>query len=449
MPASNTGSSVPATPFSTFDRAAALPAGFISNDDHDVSTRPLHRMPLVPAEILKAHASFISTDTRFRSAARLLQSLWRQDQNLPIGLHHSLGDKPVTIKLGSRLDPTAARAGRNFVSPEVHAFVRRALVLREENAMIDEDRLYANLLSSMPLCFNLLGPLALDLDLATRVLQPLLPSFVGTVRSISFEHSPGRGDPGYLNDGTAFDAVADVITPDGEPATVFIELKYSEGMSGPAATPRPRYDEASRQVRLFHDPDASELRTVALEQLWREHMLAQLAVDRGAANKALFVAIGPRLNRRVAAAFRLYADQLADTEPEDELRVPFVPLTLEAVIEALAAAGAVELAQQLHARYLNFRRVLDIALAPLPAAKPSNTRPRRTPSSMAPAIGTRMPSIVAPAPSRPRRASTTRPASSTRTRRARTPSTATAPAAMVTVPATPATRAANPSGEAE
>ena len=368
-----------ANPFSTFDRAAALPCGFIRHDGYDISTQPLHRMPLVPVEILKSHHCFIETDTRFRSAARLLQSLWRQDQNLPIGLHHSPGDKPVTVKLGSRLDPAAARAGRNFVSSDVHAFVRHQLILREENAMIDEDRLHANLLSSMPLAFNLLGPLALDLDLATRVLQPLLPSFVHTVRSIAFEHSPGRGDPGYLADGTAFDAIADIITPDGEPATLFIEVKYSESMTGPAATPRPRYDETSRQVRLFRDPDSPELRSVALEQLWREHMLAQLAVDRGAANKAVFVAIGPRLNRRVAAAFRLYADQLADVEPEDELRVPFIPLTLEAIIEAIAAAGAVELAQQLHGRYLAFHRVLAIALAPPPAVK--SNKPRRRPAS--------------------------------------------------------------------
>ena len=392
MTASVSASSTsPATPFSTFDRPAALPPGFIAHNGHDVSAQPLHRMPLVPTDILKAHHCFIATDTRFRAAARLLQSVWRQDQNLPIGLHHAPGDKPVTVKLGSRLDPVAARAGKNFVSPEIATFVRHQLVMREENAMIDEDRLYANLLSSMPLAFNLLGPLALDLDLATRVFQPLLPGFVHTVRSIAFEHSPGRGDPSYLHDGTAFDAVANIITPDGEPATLFIEVKYSEGMSGPAATPRPRYDEASRQVRLFHDPDSPELRTVALEQLWREHMLAQLSVDRGAVNKAVFVGIGPRLNRRVAAAFRLYADQLADIEPEDELRVPFVPLTLEAVVEAMAAAGAVELAQQLHRRYLAFHRVLAIALAPVPAVKSS--KPRRRPA---------VSSAVAPQPSKPK-----------------------------------------------
>ena len=369
--------------FTTFDRAAALPHGFVQHDGMDTSARPLHRMPLVPAEVLRHHACFISTDTRFRAGARLLQSIWREDQGLPIGLHHTPGEKPVAIQLGSRLDHVAARAGRNFISPEVATFVRHQLVLREEGACIDEDRLYGNALSSMPLAFNLLGPMALDLDLASQVFRSLLPTFVHTVRSIGFEHSPGRGDPSYLADGTAFDAVIEVVTPDGEPLTLFVEVKYSESMSGPAATLRPRYDEASRQVRLFNDPDSPELRSVALEQLWREHTLAQLSVDYGVANKAVFVAIGPRLNRRAAAAFKSYEAQLADVEPEDELRVPFVPLTLEAMVEALATAGAVELAQQLHGRYLDFLRVLAVALAPLPPAKPGKLRARRSPSSSA------------------------------------------------------------------
>jgi hypothetical protein len=179
----------------------------------------------------------------------------------------STADKPTSIKLGSRLHFKAARSGLNFVAPEIHQLVRRELILREEGAMIDVERLFANALSSMPLCFNLFGPMALNLEMATAVWRRLLPSFVHSVESIGFEHSPGRGDARFLSDGTAFDAVMRVITSDGEQATVFTELKYSEGMCGPAANQRARYDEASRQVRLFHNPDSPVLRSLALEQL--------------------------------------------------------------------------------------------------------------------------------------------------------------------------------------
>ena len=39
-------------------------------------------------------------------------------------------------------------------------------------------------------------------------------------------------------------------------------------------------------------------------------MLTQLAVDHGVTQQAIFVAIGPRLNRRIQAAFRAYDAEL-------------------------------------------------------------------------------------------------------------------------------------------
>lgn len=337
-----------------------------------------HRVPLVPADVLKRHNAFISTDTRFRAAARLLASYWREDQSIPIGVHVTDEPKPKQIKLGSLLHRDAARAGRNFINADVANLARHALLLREEGAMIDEDRLYRNALSSMPLCFNLLGPLALDTVLASKVFAALLPGFVATVERIDFETSPGRRDPRFLDDGTAFDAAVQVITPDGEPATVFIEVKYSEGMTGPVARHRPRYDEASREVRLYRDPDAAALRSTALEQLWREHMMAQRAVDLSFIDKGLFVGIGPRLNRRVQAAFKAYGAELANPQCKDHTdRVSFMGFTIEGIIEAIANAGAATIASQLWDRYCAFDRVLVRSLTPpVPTANDNaDTRP--------------------------------------------------------------------------
>jgi hypothetical protein len=227
------------------------------------------------------------------------------------------GDDAVTMELHSNLSRDAARAGLNFPSPQVHAFVRGELVMREEGAAIDEERLFGNALSSMPLTFNLFGPMALDLNLATAAMRQLLPRFVHEVTGFIFEHSPGRRQERFLNDGTAFDLAIQVITPDGEQGTIFVEVKYSEDMTGPAARLRDRYDEASRAVGLFVDPGSPMLRSLALEQLWREHMLAQLAVDQGLTPRAMFIAIGPRLNRRVMAAFRVYDNELLDDDHED------------------------------------------------------------------------------------------------------------------------------------
>lgn len=166
-----------------------------------------------------------------------------------------------------------------------------------------------------------------------------------------------------LNDGTAYDLALDVTIADGEQGTVYIEVKFSETMDGPAARYRERYDVASREVGLFIDPDSAMLRSLALEQLWREHQLAQLAVDRGITARAMFVAIGPRLNRRVQVAFQCYANELI---PEDDIgddRVRFRAITLETVVDAIREAGAVEHAQALWRRYCDFERVIHLAMA--------------------------------------------------------------------------------------
>ncbi|MBR1191472.1 hypothetical protein JQ558_21660 [Bradyrhizobium sp. AUGA SZCCT0160] len=288
------------------------------------------------------------------------------------------------MELHSYLSRDAARAGLNFLSPEIHAFVRRELLMREEGAAIDEDRLFGNALSSMPLVFNLFGPMALDLNLATAALRQLLPGFVHQVTGFIFEHSPGRRQERFLNDGTAFDVAIQIITPDGEQGTIFVEQKYSEDMTGPAARLRDRYDEASRAVGLFLDPDSQMLRSLALEQLWREHMLAQLAVDQGLIPRAMFIAIGPRLNRRVMAAFRVYENELIGADDQDANRVQFHAFTLESFIDALADAGAGDTARDLWGRYADFERVYHLSLGeylenpsshtvPKPLASPSST----------------------------------------------------------------------------
>lgn len=323
----------------------------------------LPRVPLIPDEIVRRNNVYFEIDTRFRRAARLLQCLWLKDREIPTGHHvRGEGDDAVTMELHSYLSREAARAGRNFLSPEIHALVRRELLMREEGAAIDEDRLFGNALSSMPLTFNLFGPMTLDLNLATAALRQLLPGFVHQVTSFMFEHSPGRRQERFLNDGTAFDLAIRVITPEGEDGTIFVETKYSEDMSGPAARLRDRYDEVSRSVGLFVNPDSQMLRSLALEQLWREHMLAQLTVDQGLTPRAMFITIGPRLNRRVMAAFRVYENELIDADDQDANRVAFQAFTLERFIDALAEAGADCLARDLWGRYCDFERVYHLAL---------------------------------------------------------------------------------------
>jgi hypothetical protein len=166
---------------------------------------PIHHLPLIPADVLKKHRVHEPLDTRFRSAARLLQALWREDQDLPIGSYVSEDGK--CRKLGSRISEAAGRGGGNFLTPEIAHTARRETAYREIGALIDAERLATNLLSSMPLTFNLLAPWGHALERASSYLIELLPAFTGAARQLLFEHSPGRGNPKFTGDHTAFDAL--------------------------------------------------------------------------------------------------------------------------------------------------------------------------------------------------------------------------------------------------
>lgn len=333
-----------------------------------LTTAPLPRVPLVPQSILKDHGVACIIDTRFRAAARLLQHLWLRDNAIPTGHHvRRDGEGDVVIPLESLLSAEAARAGRNFISPAVYTFVRRELIMREEGACYDEERLFGNALSSMPMCFNIFAPLAMDLELATATFRMLLPNFVKQVHSLRFETAPSRerdrADPRFLQDGSAFDLAAEVTDLDGDRATVFFELKFSETMDGPPARHRERYDTAAREVELYNDPDSPVLRSLACEQFFREHALSQLAVNAGLTPRAMFVVVAPRLNRRVQAALRIYANELIPEEELDYDRVRFQAITLETVIDAIRQAGAVDLAKTLWGRYCDFERIFHLAMA--------------------------------------------------------------------------------------
>ena len=324
-------------------------------------------LPLIPEAVMRKHHVHQSFDTRFRAAARLLQSLWRSDRQLPAGTYIRANGKPQ--KLGSRISLAAGRAGENFLTPDIAALVNREVCYREIGAMIDEERLFTNLLSSMPLVFNLFGPLRLDLKLATAVMSRLFPSFNGTVTQVLFEHAPSRSNPAFTDDRTAFDAVIRYTTDAGRRGFIAFEVKYSEACTEPVPPPKPRYVDLSRQTGLFLDPDGPQLRTNPLQQLWREHCLAQTMVQNGLYDEGSLVLVAPRLNHLVQNAAAAYGCQL--TEP-GEGKVGFMNLHLETFIDALRTAGAAEHAGKLHRRYCDFWLVdgeIELSLAGLASAR--------------------------------------------------------------------------------
>ena len=244
---------------------------------------------------LDRHHAYVAGDSPYQAGLRLQQSLWRESHGLEPGTQ---GGRLC----GGRLTDADAAAGRNALDP-----VAVAAAVVDADGLIERDRFEGNLLSSQPLAFNLFASLAADLPLATSVLRHLLPGQVSAVRQIRFEHSPGRRQPAFLDNRSAFDVFVDYLTSGGEPAFLGIEVKYHEDLRGPTPTEkRSRYDEVARASGAFVTTDG--LWAPVLWQLWLDHLLA-LSYLQGSDAYAhgSFVLLAPAGNlpcRQAAARYR-------------------------------------------------------------------------------------------------------------------------------------------------
>ncbi len=311
----------------------------------------------IPDAVLARHDVLVSSDNAFQRRARLLQALWREQRGYPVGLHRG---RP----LGSRIEAGFARDTlANFLTDGVREVVRHAVLGpgRSRDQLIDEDRLFANLLSSQPLCFNLFGEAALDLDLATRMFRHLAPERVGRVTAIRFEHSPGRGDLRFTADRSAFDVFVEYASPRGRRGFLGIEVKYHEALGDPAAEHRARYDELAEAMGCFV-ADRAALRSPPLQQIWRDHLLAGALVAAAVGyDEGGIVFLAPEANLACRRAVERYRRHLTDEST-------FACWSLEDIVDPFTWDGAATWCAELVDRYLAFERVGSCVLRESPRA---------------------------------------------------------------------------------
>ena len=71
--------------------------------------------------------------------------------------------------------------------------------------------------------------------------------------AIEFEHSPGRGNPDYTGDKSAFDVFVEYRTTAERTAFLGFEMKYHENLMNAAARLRDRYEEVALQMGCFRE----------------------------------------------------------------------------------------------------------------------------------------------------------------------------------------------------
>jgi hypothetical protein len=205
-------------------------------------------------------------DDPFKARMRFHQSWYRR---------HIVGLPPGSRRgelYGNLLRPADGVAGRNFLSPAIHEWVEDRV--QENRRGLEPNRLRNNLLSSQPFCFNLFAPLALDLELATRLVNSLpgLPDGL-RVTQVACEFAPSPAH--HLRDRTAFDAWIEYARPDGRLGFVGIETKLTEPFSNKSYTFDHRYARWQVHPSWWWQPGAeASFADPSINQLWRNHLLA-------------------------------------------------------------------------------------------------------------------------------------------------------------------------------
>lgn len=294
-------------------------------------------------DVLAAHHVLVPTDNTFQRKARLLQAQWRERRGLPIGSHRG---RP----LGSRIAmPFAKETLAGYVTETIRSVVRDEVLdlRRSAGKLYREPRIFEDLLSSQPLCFNLFGELKRDLAVASRLFASVLEDPGLVVTAIELEHSPGRGDARFTADGSAFDVFVVYRRASGGAGFVGIEVKYVEDMKSPPARHRQRYEDVADAMGVFLPEARERVRSSPLEQLWRDHLLAgSLSLDSTSRfERGLFSVVYPRGNHAAAAAVAGYRDCLRDSST-------FAAWSLEDFLGCARRAGGGEWVGLVEERYL-------------------------------------------------------------------------------------------------
>lgn len=285
-----------------------------------------------------------SGDNVFASKARLLQSMWRDEKGYEFERYGNY------LKLDF-----AKENGANFLTQKIKKIVEYELANKsKERKVIQEPRIWNNLLSSQPMAFNLFGELKSNKKLATEVFKNLFSKRkIKEVTQIEFEYSPERKSEKYTNDSSAFDVFVVYENSDNKEGFFGIEVKYSENLNDAPSTHKSRYEEIAIESKIFDLSKIEELKSKPIQQIWRDHLLT---LSMSKINKDYdfgdFVYLYPENNINCQRGVDKY-----QTVFQENKESHFLPLTIEKFVEELKKASKENWISEFEDRYLNFEKI--------------------------------------------------------------------------------------------
>jgi len=211
------------------------------------------------------------SDNDLQKKMRLHQSWWRA-----FVLAEEQGYHPINKrdKIGNCI-LNGEQTGANFIDDYALNAAKEILLSRDQKSrgMIQADRLYNNLLSSQPLCFNFFGRMKYNRPLATKVISQFLPE-VKEITHIHFEYAPNASKNG---DNSAHDIALEFISDEGKRGLIGLECKYTEPFS-PTVYQKDEYELLYKKSEAFN-ASYSDLTNTRYNQLFRNQLIIESALD--------------------------------------------------------------------------------------------------------------------------------------------------------------------------
>jgi PD-(D/E)XK nuclease superfamily len=282
----------------------------------------------------------VRRDTEWRAGCRWLQAWWRT---------HHLGVEPGELVLGqdqprvASMVPVGSDRSLNFLSADAQTAAERRLAEGDHSGIVDVDRLFRNLLSSQPLCFNVFGPFVDSPNQLVDWVETVDPD-VETVERVGFEWAPDRSR--HFGGGSAFDAVVTYRAAGGR-RLIGIECKYAEDIHANPRSVRDVYKAFTAESGHWREGAARRLEQPGLWQFWLHTLLTQSITERDdVVDSATGVIMACAADQAAAKATEAVRRELV--EPDRWLRwTPY-----EQFLASVDRAGG--WAQRITERYLDF-----------------------------------------------------------------------------------------------
>lgn len=222
-----------------------------------------------------------SGDNPFTAKARLLQSVYRVEcgeRFMGIGPNEKSKDKKGNPTYYGNMLANGQSSGKNFFFKETFEYALKRVKEKKPEETIGEYRLFNNLLSSMPMAFNLFHLLMMIkekhpnlLNQMIRDLFPVLPVY--QVDDILIEFIPTPTNQ-YTNDKSAMDAAILFSDQERNSYIIAIETKYTDSLGLNLANDNTLKYKAAIDSGLFSDEGLEHINK-GCTQIYRNFLLTE------------------------------------------------------------------------------------------------------------------------------------------------------------------------------